>query len=121
MGLTPRSTSACAEKWTPPLAPRFIGRRTFDLGLGPWGGTPWPGMPSVVVTHRVRQDLLGNNGGMFAFDGLEAAVRRAKQAAGHKDVLVLGADIARQLLRAGLLDEVRRPRLVESRRGPAVR
>jgi len=53
-----------------------------------------------------RQDLLGNNGGTFAFDGLEAAVRRAKQAAGHKDVLVLGADVARQLLRAGLLDEL---------------
>ena len=63
-----------------------IGRRTFDLGVGPWGGTPWPGIPSFVVTHRARQDLLGNNGGMFAFDGLKAAVRRAKQAAEHKDV-----------------------------------
>jgi hypothetical protein len=46
-----------------------IGRRTFDLGVGPWGGTPWPGVPSFVVTHRARQDLLGNNGGTFAFDG----------------------------------------------------
>jgi dihydrofolate reductase len=55
-----------------------IGRRTFDLGVGPWGGTPWPGIPSFVVTHRVRPDLLGKNGGTFAFDGLEAAVRRAK-------------------------------------------
>jgi dihydrofolate reductase len=73
-----------------------IGRRTFDLGLGPWGGTPWPGVPSFVDTHRARQDLLGDNGGTFAFDGLQAAVRRAKQAAGHKDVLVLGADAARQ-------------------------
>jgi dihydrofolate reductase len=26
-----------------------IGRRTFDLGVGPWGGTPWPGVPSFVV------------------------------------------------------------------------
>ncbi|MDP4508644.1 dihydrofolate reductase family protein [Nonomuraea turcica] len=83
-----------------------IGRRTFDLGLGPWGGTPWPGVPSFVVTHRTRDDLLGDNGGTFAFDGLEAAVRRAKDAAGDKDVLVLGADVARQLLRAGLLDEI---------------
>ncbi len=40
-------------------------------------------------------------------DGLQAAVRRAKQAAGDKDVLVLGADVARQVLRAGLLDEIR--------------
>jgi dihydrofolate reductase len=83
-----------------------IGRRTFDLGVGPWGGTPWPGVPSFVVTHRTRADLLGDNGGTFAFDGLEAAARRAKDAAGGKDVWVLGADVARQLLRAGLLDEV---------------
>jgi dihydrofolate reductase len=84
----------------------IIGRRTFDLGLGPWGGTPWPGVPSFVVTHRTREDLLGDDGGTFAFDGLEAAARRAKDAAGDKDVLVLGPDVARQLLRAGLLDDV---------------
>ena len=75
--------------------------------MAPWGGTPWPVFPSFVVTHRARQDLLGNNGGMFAFDGLQAAVRRANQAAEHKDVLVLGTDVARQLLRADLLAEVR--------------
>jgi dihydrofolate reductase len=60
-----------------------------------------------AVTHRTGQDRLGDNGGRFAFDGLEAATRRAKPAAGDKDVLVLGADVARQLLKAGLLDEVR--------------
>lgn len=84
-----------------------IGRHTFDLGVGRWGGTPWPGVPSFVVTHRTREDLLGDNGGTFAFEGLEAAARRAKDAAGDKDVLVLGAHVAGQLLRAGLLDEVR--------------
>lgn len=84
-----------------------IGRHTFDLGLGPWGGTPWPGVPGFVVTHRVRPDLLGDNGGTFVFDGLHAAVERAKKAAGDKDVVVMGADVARQVLRAGLLDEIR--------------
>jgi dihydrofolate reductase len=84
----------------------IIGRRTFDLGLAPWGGTPWPGVPSFVVTHRIREDLLGDNGGTFAFDGLEAAVRRAKDAAGDKDVVVLGADVGGQLIAAGLLDVV---------------
>ncbi|MFI6318038.1 dihydrofolate reductase family protein [Nonomuraea sp. NPDC050556] len=84
----------------------IIGRRTFDLGLEPWGGTPWPGVPGFVVTHRTREDLVGDNGGTFAFDGLEAAVRRAKAAAGDKAVLVLGADVARQLLGKGLLDEL---------------
>ena len=60
-----------------------------------------------MVTHRTREDLLGDNGGTFTFDGLEAAAKRAKDAAGDKDVWVLGAAVARQLLRAGLLDEVR--------------
>lgn len=85
----------------------LIGRRTFDLGLRPWGGTPWPGVPGFVVTHRVREDLLGDNGGTFAFDGMRAALERARQAAGDKDVVVLGAELARHLLRAGLLDEIR--------------
>jgi dihydrofolate reductase len=83
-----------------------IGRRTFDLGLGPWGGTPWPGVPSFVVTHRTRADLRGDNGGTFAFDGLAAAVRRAKRTAGDRNVLVMGGEVARQLMRAGLLDEM---------------
>jgi len=84
-----------------------IGRHTFELGLPQWGGTPWPGVPCFVVTHRTREDLLGDNGGTFAFDGLEAAVRRAEEAApDDKDVLVMGADVTRQVLVAGLLDEV---------------
>lgn len=82
----------------------LIGRRTFDLGLEPWGGTPWPGIPSFVVTHRPQPDLLGGNGGTFAFDSLESAVTRAKEAAGDKDVFVMGADLGRHVLRAGLLD-----------------
>lgn len=83
-----------------------VGRRTFDVGVVPWGGTPWAGIPTFVVTHRTRDDLLGGNGGTFTFDGLEAAVRRAKKAAGDRDVRVLGADVSQQLLRAALVDEV---------------
>ena len=83
-----------------------IGRRTFDLGVGNWGGTPWPGVPSFVVTHRPTDDLLGDNGGTFAFADLTTAVELAKEAAGDKLALVMGADIAGQLLEAGLLDEV---------------
>jgi dihydrofolate reductase len=89
------------------LGAALVGRRTFDLGVGRWGGTPWPGVPTFVVTHRTREGLHGENGGTFAFDGLAAAAQRAKDAAGDKDVLVLGAHVAGQLLRAGLLDEVR--------------
>ena len=83
-----------------------IGRRTFELGLKNWGGTPWPGTPSFVVTHRPEADFVGDNGGTFSFDSLERAVERAKQAAGAKTVLVMGAEAARNVRRAGLLDEL---------------
>jgi|tagenome__1003787_1003787.scaffolds.fasta_scaffold20402977_2 dihydrofolate reductase len=84
-----------------------IGRRTFELGVGPWGGTPWPGLPSFVVTHRPRPDLLADNGGTFAFDSLDAALTRAKQAAAGGDVWILGVDVARQALAAGMVEEIR--------------
>jgi len=99
--------TAVAQELNASVGATIVGRRTFDVGLAQWGGTPWPGIPSFVVTHQTREDLLGDNGGTFAFVGLEDAARRAKEAARDKDVLVMGADIARHLLRAGLLDEVR--------------
>jgi dihydrofolate reductase len=85
-----------------------LGKRTFDLGLEPWGGTPFP-VPCFVLTHEARDDLVTNTG-TFAFvtDGIERAVRRAQAAAGDKDVLVMGGPtVARQAVRAGLVDEIR--------------
>ena len=85
----------------------IVGRRTFELGLGPWGGTPWAGVPTFVATHRSREPLLGDNGGTFHFGGLEDAVRRARDEAGDANVEVLGGDVSRQLLDAGEVDELR--------------
>jgi dihydrofolate reductase len=85
-----------------------LGKRTFDLGLEPWGGTPFP-VPCFVLTHEARDDLVTTTG-TFAFvtDGVEHAVRRAQAAAGDKDVLVMGGPTAAQhALRAGLVDEIR--------------
>jgi dihydrofolate reductase len=84
-----------------------LGKRTFDLGLEPWGGTPFPA-PCFVVTHETREDLVTATG-TFAFvtDGIERAVRRAQAAAGDNDVLVMGGPtIAQQAVRAGLVDEI---------------
>jgi dihydrofolate reductase len=85
-----------------------LGKRTFDLGLEPWGGTPFP-VPCFVVTHEARDNLVTTSG-TFAFvtDGIEQAVRRAQAAAGDKDVLVMGGPtVAQQAVRAGLVDEIR--------------
>ena len=85
----------------------IIGRRTFDLGQKPWGGTPWPNTRGVVVTHEPRRDLTAANGGTFSFtDSLTDAARRARDAAGAKDVIILGPSVSQQLINAGLVDEI---------------
>lgn len=42
----------------------------------------------------------------FLDESIEAAVSRARRAAGEGDVVVIGADVTRQALRAGVVDEL---------------
>ena len=81
------------------------GRRNFDLAGG-WGGDP-PTSPCFVLTHRVPEDWT-NEGSPFVFvtDGIESAIRKAKVAAGDKDVEVGTASTFQQALNAGLLEEI---------------
>jgi dihydrofolate reductase len=84
------------------------GRRTFDVAHG-WGGNPpgGPDAPYFVVTHTVPQEWV-KPGSQFTFvtDGVESAVEKAKQAAGDKNIDLIGASIVQQCLKAGLLDEI---------------
>lgn len=80
------------------------GRWTYEAARH-WGDeNPW-GLPVFVVTHRPEEQPPG---GEFTFvSGVEAAVERALQAAEGRDVHVMGgAEIIRQALAAGLLDEL---------------
>jgi dihydrofolate reductase len=81
------------------------GRKTFDIA-GAWGGHP-PGSPCFIVTHNVPQEWV-YEGSPFTFvtDGVESAIRQAKQAAGDKDVVVSTASILQQCLNLGLMDEI---------------
>jgi dihydrofolate reductase len=86
-----------------------MGRRMFDGGEIPWGDTPPFRAPVFVVTHRDREVLKRQGGTSFTFvtDGVEEAVKLAKDAAGGKDVAVAGGGtLLRQVLAAGLLDEL---------------
>jgi dihydrofolate reductase len=82
------------------------GRRTYDLVNG-WGGDHHDGVPMFILTHE-PPDSVPKGKGTYTFvtDGVDLAVAQAKAAAGDKDVLLHGADIAQQCLRAGLLDEL---------------
>ena len=80
------------------------GRWTYEAA-GHWGDeNPW-GLPFFIVTHRPEEEPPG---GAFTFvAGVEEAVEHAREAAGGKDVFVMGgADVIRQALAAGLVDEL---------------
>jgi dihydrofolate reductase len=81
------------------------GRKTFDIAHA-WGGHP-PGSPAFIVTHNVPQEWV-YEGSPFTFvtNGVESAVRQAKEAAGDKDVVICTASILQQCLNAGLIDEI---------------
>jgi dihydrofolate reductase len=83
------------------------GRRTYDIANA-WGGNgPLPGLPLFVLTHNVPKHVpQGESRYTFVTDGVESAIRQAKAAAGDKYVSLMGASVAQQCLRAGLLDEI---------------
>ena len=86
-----------------------MGRRMFDGGEIPWGDTPPFRAPVFVVTHRDREVLHRQGGTSFTFvtGGIGRAAELAKSAAGGKDVAVAGGGtLLRQVLAAGLLDEL---------------
>lgn len=85
-----------------------VGRRTYeveDRERGGFYGGDWSG-PYFVVTHEPPASVPEWMTGTFVCDGVGDAVARAKEAAGGKGVGILGADIARQCLEAGQLDEL---------------
>jgi dihydrofolate reductase len=88
----------------------LVGRRTQDVEdrvqPGFYGGA-FRG-PFFVLRHDppAEPPVVKGVTGQFLDVGIEEAVRIAKQAAAGRDVVVLGANVARQCLEAGLLDEI---------------
>jgi dihydrofolate reductase len=88
----------------------LVGRRTQDvedrLQPGFYGGAF--GGPFFVLRHDPPPESPVVKGvtGRFLDVGIDEAVRVAKEAAGGGDVVILGANIARQALEAGILDEI---------------
>jgi dihydrofolate reductase len=80
-----------------------------DAWTGWWGPNPPYHVPVFVLTHHARPPITMDGGTTFHFvtDGIHAALGRATEAAGAKDVR-LGGGVAtiRQYLSAGLIDEM---------------
>jgi dihydrofolate reductase len=93
------------EALTEGLGGGVVGRNMYDAA-GAWGGrNPFPGT-LVVLTHRTEDQPDPSTGFVFV-DGFEAALSKARELAGGKAVsLGGGADLIRQGLAAGVVDEL---------------
>lgn len=89
-----------------------MGRHSFDMAEDPdwYVGNYEYQVPIFVLTHQPPKKKPKETDQLtftFVTDGLESAVRQAKEAAGDKDVNIIGAaNTAQQCLKAGLADEL---------------
>jgi dihydrofolate reductase len=96
----------------------ILGRNMFAPTRGPWPDDSWKGwwgdnppyhVPAFVLTHHARPPLEMEGGTIFHFvtDGVDAALARAREAAGSRDIRI-GGGVAtiRQFLKARLIDEM---------------
>ena len=86
-------------------------RGEWDLDWrGWWGPDPVYHAPVFVLAHRPRASVEMEGGTTYHFvtEGIEAALERAREAAGDKDVSISGGPATlNQFLAAGLIDELR--------------
>ena len=108
-----------ARTWNENVGAVIMGRNMFGPIRGEWPDDTWKGwwgdeppyrVPVYILTHHAREPVEMEGGTTFYFvtDGIEAALARARDAAGGRDVSIGGgASTVQQYLRAGLVDEMR--------------
>ncbi|HEV7608373.1 MAG TPA: dihydrofolate reductase family protein [Steroidobacteraceae bacterium] len=110
--------NAMAEASFENIGAWILGRNMFGPVRGPWPDENWKGwwgdeppyhVPVFVLTHHARPPLTMKGGTVFHFvtEGIQAALDRAREAAGDRDVRI-GGGVAtvRQYLQARLIDDL---------------
>lgn len=82
----------------------LAGRATYDHSSGFGGGSPHPTAPLFVVSHRPIPSLGERQ--TLVTSGIADAIARAREAAGEKDVALMGGGVVGSALQAGLVDEL---------------
>jgi dihydrofolate reductase len=107
-----------AERSMTGLGAWIMGRNMFGPSRGDWPDDQWKGwwgdnppyhVPVFVLTHHPHASIEMAGGTTFHFvtGGIHEALRRAREAAGGKDIRVGGgASTIRQYLQAGSIDEL---------------
>jgi dihydrofolate reductase len=84
-------------------------RRNKPEWKGWWGDNPPYHAPVYVLTHKERKPIEMGGGTTFFFvtDGIESALSKAKEAAGARNVKIMGgAMTVNQYFKAGFIDEL---------------
>ena len=106
--LAPASAMAMRDIWQT-VGAVVAGRRMFDIAQG-WGGRHPLNAPVFVVSHSIPEGWPRDDAPFtFVTDAtgaVEWAIEQAKEVAGEKSVIVAGANVAQQALKAGLVDEL---------------
>jgi dihydrofolate reductase len=82
------------------------GRNTYDDSDEFGGGSPHPTVPLIILSHRPAPLAERSERQTLVTTGVEDAVAAAKEAAGGKDVGLMGGGLVTEALKAGLVDEV---------------
>ena len=83
----------------------IAGRTTYeDSGRFGDDGAPHPTAPLFVLSHRPAPQMAGRQ--TLITTGLADAVAAAREAAGGKDVALMGGVLVTEALKAGLVDEL---------------
>jgi dihydrofolate reductase len=86
-----------------------MGRTTYDMSSGDYTGYEFQ-VPLFIVTHKAPETKAkGENDKLsitFVTDGMKRAIEKARTAAGDKNVVVGGANVIQQCLKARLIDEL---------------
>ncbi len=91
----------------------IMGKRSFEIIDGPDGWLAPDGKafewPCFVLTHEAREPVTkGKTPFTFVGDGIDSALKQARAAAGDEKLIgLMGANVAQQFIRAGLVDEIR--------------
>jgi dihydrofolate reductase len=100
--------NAVAEETFNRTGATVLGKRMFDGGEHRWPEEAPFHTPVYVVTHELREPWERPGGTTFHFvnDGIESALKLARDAAGDRDVRIGGgAETILQYLNAGLVDD----------------
>ena len=110
--------NAMAEEGMKNMGAWILGRNMFGPVRGPWPDESWKGwwgdeppyhVPTFVLTHHKRGTIPMKGGTDFIFvtAGVEAALERAREAAGDRDIRIGGGvSTVRQYLQKRLIDEL---------------